>query len=580
MPDLLLIVLLRFANACLTRTFFQADEFWQSLEPAHVMAFGYGELTWEWKFGLRSYAFPLLFEILYRFILLIIRLYPIFVGVLLKVLGWLPLTQETLISWGTFFNSESTISRIEYLGVIYGPKLLMSVISGLGEYYTLLFVQKLYLLTFVKENDNKPSHLKNNVYIIAKVLTLSNLFNCFCISRTFINSFEMSLTAISLYYWDWTQGNNINSKDFKISLFIAISTCLQRPSNGLIWLVLGGTLLLNLSMNRRYKDIFMLLRKIIEMFLLAFALNTSIDYYFYKELTFPIFRFIKFNFTSPLSRFYGVAPWNFHLFQSLPILLGYSLPFFIYGLCVRIPTREDKSSIWNPIVTVKLSIVINIIIFSVLSHKEFRFIYQLQPLFILISTMAISKLNLSEYLTLKRLSFLKYLVPLVSVLISLTLCYCHESGSIAVMKYLHNKKTIDSLGFIMPCHSTPWQSYLHRNDIKSLWAITCDPPLHLLEDKDAIEKLQYYMDESDYLYDNIPKFMSDYFPSLTINNDGKNKEYEWPEYLVIFEHLDDEYMNTYLQDSIYTEEIRFFNSLVHWDHRRAGDLIVYHKSQG
>lgn len=33
----------------LPQTAFQPDEFWQSLEPAHVLAFGYGHLTWEWK---------------------------------------------------------------------------------------------------------------------------------------------------------------------------------------------------------------------------------------------------------------------------------------------------------------------------------------------------------------------------------------------------------------------------------------------------------------------------------------------------------------------------------------------------
>jgi phosphatidylinositol glycan class B len=33
----------------LPQTAFQPDEFWQSLEPAHVLAFGYGHLTWEWR---------------------------------------------------------------------------------------------------------------------------------------------------------------------------------------------------------------------------------------------------------------------------------------------------------------------------------------------------------------------------------------------------------------------------------------------------------------------------------------------------------------------------------------------------
>jgi phosphatidylinositol glycan class B len=46
----------RFANALCVVTFFNPDEYWQSLEPAHRMAFGYGHLTWEWAVGLRFFA--------------------------------------------------------------------------------------------------------------------------------------------------------------------------------------------------------------------------------------------------------------------------------------------------------------------------------------------------------------------------------------------------------------------------------------------------------------------------------------------------------------------------------------------
>jgi phosphatidylinositol glycan class B len=71
------------------RSFFSADEYWQSLEVAHRVAFGcgrrsaacccvaltlgalatahrYGYLTWEWFGALRGWAHPLLFAALYR----------------------------------------------------------------------------------------------------------------------------------------------------------------------------------------------------------------------------------------------------------------------------------------------------------------------------------------------------------------------------------------------------------------------------------------------------------------------------------------------------------------------------------
>lgn len=50
-----------------SRTLFQPDEFWQSLEVAHKIVFGYGYLTWEWASAqpIRSIAHPAMFVPLY-----------------------------------------------------------------------------------------------------------------------------------------------------------------------------------------------------------------------------------------------------------------------------------------------------------------------------------------------------------------------------------------------------------------------------------------------------------------------------------------------------------------------------------
>jgi len=50
---------------------------------------------------------------------------------------------------------------------------------------------------------------------------------------------------------------------------------------------------------------------------------------------------------------------------------------------------------------------------------------------------------------------------------------------------------IESIGFIMPCHSTPWQSHLHSKELEMdrmaegnasgeggrIWFIGCEPPI-------------------------------------------------------------------------------------------------------
>jgi phosphatidylinositol glycan class B len=57
----LLALAVRVLISLFTRTYFQADEYFQSLEPAHHLVFGYGHLTWEWMAPspIRSIFYPL-----------------------------------------------------------------------------------------------------------------------------------------------------------------------------------------------------------------------------------------------------------------------------------------------------------------------------------------------------------------------------------------------------------------------------------------------------------------------------------------------------------------------------------------
>jgi GPI mannosyltransferase 3 len=60
----------------------------------------------------------------------------------------------------------------------------------------------------------------------------------------------------------------------------------------------------------------------------------------------------------------------------------------------------------------------------------------------------------------------------------------YSDGPIEAMDYFRRLRSEElrngSVGFLMPCHSTPWQSYLHRKELEDpgrLWAIGCEPPL-------------------------------------------------------------------------------------------------------
>ncbi|KAL9007394.1 MAG: hypothetical protein Q9173_007325 [Seirophora scorigena] len=105
---LLFLIAFRILNALSIRTFFQPDEYFQSLEPAWQIAFGPDSgawITWEWKNQLRSAIHPALFAGVYWSCVRILELF--------RMSPWA--YEELLIA---------------------APKFTQAVIAALGDYYT------------------------------------------------------------------------------------------------------------------------------------------------------------------------------------------------------------------------------------------------------------------------------------------------------------------------------------------------------------------------------------------------------------------------------------------------------------
>ncbi|XWS73170.1 hypothetical protein CRYUN_Cryun02cG0102800 [Craigia yunnanensis] len=109
----------RMLNALLIQTYFNPDEHWQALEVAHLIAFGYGHLTWEWEKGIRSYLHPMVFTLFYK---------------LLALLGldtpWFMLFSQ-LANWFMFFCFNRTLSNsletvLTLVGLYYWPSMRSS----------------------------------------------------------------------------------------------------------------------------------------------------------------------------------------------------------------------------------------------------------------------------------------------------------------------------------------------------------------------------------------------------------------------------------------------------------------------
>ena len=174
-----------------------------------------------------------------------------------------------------------------------------------------------------------------------------------------------------------------------------------------------------------------------------------------------------------MSIFYGTAPWHF-TFSSHP---------FDVDVILAINDIRLEENI------LLLTGLFYIIGFSLIQHKEFRFIYPIHPILLYFTARGYVKFKPKFVL----------LGILFNICIGLFFTNVHERGVIDLTKYLATQQT-PSVGFITPCHSTPWQSYFHNPNLDTnSWFLACEPPLHL--NKPSMEEIRHYRDQSDQFYD-------------------------------------------------------------------------------
>ncbi|KAK7207622.1 Alg9-like mannosyltransferase family-domain-containing protein [Myxozyma melibiosi] len=494
-PLFLELLAFRIVNALITTTYFQPDEFWQSLEPAHLAVFRYGYLTWEWRSALRSFAHPLIFTVIYQ------------------VSEWLDLGAA---------------------GVIYGPKVVQAVFAALSDYATYKLANRLY---------------GDRIARITLFCTITSVFNFFVSVRTFSNSLESTICVCALNFWPLKEsaGPNVMRRYF-FALVLAAIACVLRPTNVLIWMYLGAVLIYKQPSAR-----LIVIAVLVGTSILGF--NAKIDAYFYGGPVFPLLNFLKFNVVESLSSFYGVNGKLYYLIEALPQLLILFTPFALHGLYLCRSTVLAQACVFV------------IVAYSLIAHKEVRFIFPLLSAFHIFTAVSIESLRIPYKPRAKTAALV--LIAVIHIPFALYITMVHQRGVVDVTTYIRENPSVTSVGFLMPCHSTPWMSHMHRRDIDA-WFLTCEPPRGNVE-------LETYMDEADIFYADPVEFIRTNFPPVTqirSKYKGAHPKY-WPSHLVFFEALKEKVDEALGGSEDYLECARFFNSHFHEDYRRRGDVVVY-----
>jgi phosphatidylinositol glycan class B len=242
-------------------------------------------------------------------------------------------------------------------------------------------------------------------------------------------------------------------------------------------------------------------------------------------------------------------------------------------------------------------VVWTISVYSVAGHKEWRFIHPLLPLLHVLAAKSLVDLRhkskspaevrsrptksrqrmKAKPFRFKHMQVFPPIHPahltllLLSLPASVYVVFFYCSAPISVMAYLRQLPDAElrgSVGFLMPCHSTPWQAYLHKKELAvdgKVWALGCEPPLGSVFDSSlnsgdlahciflSGQNLTTCQDQTSVFYESPRGYLELYFPQEVdpsfppspfpasipgVTTRGKDVwEHRWPKYLVLFGSL-------------------------------------------
>lgn len=231
----------------------------------------------------------------------------------------------------------------------------------------------------------------------------------------------------------------------------------------------------------------------------AVAFLSILDSIYFGKPTFTPFNFLRTNLSS-VSLFYGVSSWHYYITQGIPILCTTCLPFVLHAIGKTVMHTSARDS---PLRTALATVLWSTTVYSLGRHKEWRFLHPILPLFHLFAAKSLVDLcshpsrdkrkrcgahASKRQIFLARIGLpdisLKYIVFIcltVPASLYVILFYC--DAPVSVLSYFRalppHELGNSTVGFLMPCHSTPGFAYLHRKGLAhgGMWALGCEPPL-------------------------------------------------------------------------------------------------------
>lgn len=366
------------------------------------------------------------------------------------------------------------------------PRVLQAVLAGYADY------------SFYKWTKSKWMLL----------VLCTNWYWYYCATRTLINAVETSCTIIALSIFPW-KDSHIQGTKF---LWIVGFLCMARPTAAIIWLPLCAYHICT-SVERKVA----LLGRYVAICSTCFAISASIDSYCYGTFVITPWEFFRANVIGNAGNAYGEQHALWYIFAGLPVLLGlYCLPLLLaVWRILKHPVHLHRQ-----LVTLAVA-VWTLTVYSLLPHKEFRFVLPLLPMLIYASSACAFRLQvrITEF---ARKGILALLV-FSNVAPGFYFSMIHQRGTLDAMSLLReeisraNPASADAL-ILTPCHATPLYSHLHVNT--TMRFLTCEPNRDNVDD---------YVDEADEFFASPAAWLED--------NYVNDRVVALPVYVIVFDNV-------------------------------------------
>lgn len=402
------------------------------------------------------------------------------------------------------------LDNVELLIVV--PRIIQAILSAFADY-------RFYRWT----NNSKWS-----LYLIAIAW-----FWFYTASRTLTNTLETTITTIALSYYPW------HSESTTFLWLIGVLAFI-RPTAALPWF----SLCIRHIQQSRYTVLELLAKRY---FVIGIVVGTSavaVDCFTHNAFVLTPWEFFKANVWHDIGTFYGTHPWYWYFVIGLPTILGVTTLPFIMAVIETIRNR----TVYPDRFSLLLSIVITLIAYSILKHKEFRFILPLLPMCLYITGDYLSRWSRKAS---KLAIWLTAIVLLLGNAVPAVYISWHHQQGVANLMPMLAKISRDyrdengqraKLLFLMPCHSTPYYSHIHENVTMSF--VSCEPNF----DAGNVN----YLDETNKFYQNPAGWMRAHVPVYPKS--------AMPTHVILFDNVR-EYLNDFLTTN-YMEIGKIFNCQV------------------